>query len=148
MRTGFLALVLTLVVAAPVAAQTSAGSTAGDPGAGYLVAGRRDPFMALVRPKPAPVGRAPVALGPPRTGLAGLALADVTVRGVLRAGDTMMAILEGPNKKSFNAKLDAKLADATVKAIDPQGVVFVIRPDGASPVEIRKALRSAAEVIR
>jgi len=147
-RTGFLVLVLGLMVAAPAAAQTSARSTAGDPATGYATAGRRDPFLTLVRPRIPPPTVGPMAPARPRAGLAALSLADVTVRGVLRAGDTMMAILEGPDKKSFNAKLEDQLADASVKTIDAQGVVFVIRPDGASPVEIRKALRSAAEVIR
>jgi len=149
-RTGILVLVLTVAATVPAAAQTAAGTAVGSAsaGSGYETAGRRDPFMTLVaprRPAPRSVPAPPLR---PRAGLAALALADVSVRGVLRAGDVMMAILEGPDKKSFNAKVDDKLADASIKAIDAQGVVFVVRPDGASPVEVRKALRSAAEVIR
>lgn len=149
MRTGILALVLTVAATVPAAAQTAVGTAVGSAaGSGYETAGRRDPFMALVRPRVLPTTLAPAPLVRPRAGLAGLALADINVRGVLRAGDVMMAILEGPDKKSFNAKVDDKLADASIKTIDAQGVIFVVRPDGASPVEVRKALRSAAEVIR
>jgi hypothetical protein len=150
MRTGATVLVLVSLAVAPAAAQNPTGTiTVGNAG-GYDIAGRRDPFVTLVAPRRPVVGPNRGASVPmrPRTGLAALSLADVTVRGVLRAGDRMLAILEGPDKQSFNASLDDKLADASVKLIDPQGVVFVVHPDGASPVEIRKALRSAAEVIR
>lgn len=149
MRTEALVFVLLSCVAVPAAAQTPV-TTVGNTGGGYDTAGRRDPFVTLVAPRRPPVNAPPSSALPtrPRSGLAALSLADVSVRGVLKAGDKMMAILEGPDKQSFNAQLDDKLADASVKLIDQQGVVFVVRPDGASPVEVRKALRSAAEVIR
>jgi len=149
MRTGALALVLLSLAVLPAAAQTAPPTTTVGNVGGYETASRRDPFLTLVAPRRPVVGPARSAAPTrPRTGLAALSLADVNVRGVLKAGDRIMAILEGPDKQSFNAEPDAKLADATVKSIDPLGVVFVVRPDGANPVEIRKALRSAAEVIR
>jgi Tfp pilus assembly protein PilP len=150
MRTGALALVLLAVTAVPAAAQTTPTTTVGAVASGYDTAGRRDPFVTLVAPR-RPIMAPNRSVAPPMrpaTGLAALSLADVNVRGVLRAGDMVMAILEGPNKKAFNVKADDKLADATVKSIDEGGVVFVVRPDGTNPVEVRKALRSAAEVIR
>lgn len=148
MRTGSIVFVLLVCAAGSAAAQTPVTRVETAAG-GYDMAGRRDPFVTLVTPR-RPSVNAPSSAVPmrPRTGLAALSLADVSVRGVLKSGDRMMAILEGPNKQSFNAQLDDKLADASVKLIDQQGVVFVVRPDGTSPVEIRKALRSAAEVIR
>jgi Tfp pilus assembly protein PilP len=150
MRTAALAFVLSALVALPAAAQTPTTTTTGTVASGYETAGRRDPFLTLVAPRrpirpPNPSASLPTR---PATGLAALSLADVNVRGVLKAGELVMAILEGPNKKAFNVKADDKLADATVKSIDEAGVVFVVRPDGTNPVEIRKALRSAAEVIR
>jgi hypothetical protein len=150
-KTGILTLVFTVATAAGAAAQTAAGSTgsATTSSSGYDSAGRRDPFVTLVRPpersRPAPTPANPLR---PPVGLGSVALADVNVRGILRAGDVMMAILEGPDKKSYNAKISDELADATIKSIDAQGVVFVVHPDGTSPVDVRKALRSAAEVIR
>lgn len=149
MRTAVFVLMLLALAVVPAAAQTPVTTTTGT-ASGYDASGRRDPFMTLVAPRRAIVAPPPGADLPtrPKTGLAALSLADVSVRGVLKAGDRIMAILEGPNKQSFNAEVDAHLADARVKSIDELGVVFVVRPDGTNPVEVRKALRSAAEVIR
>ena len=67
---------------------------------------------------------------------------------VVRHGDQMLAIAEGPDDRSFVLHLKDRLFDAEVKSIDAQGVVFVELVDGATgraPREIRKALRPAAE---
>jgi Tfp pilus assembly protein PilP len=149
MRTGTLVLVL-LALAAPAAAQTPIPTAAGVVASGYDTSGRRDPFLTLVASR-RPIARPTTPVGPPArpaTGLAALSISDINVRGVLKAGDLLMAVVEGPNKKSFTVKAGDKLSDATVQSIDQLGVVFVVRPDGTNPVEIRKALRSAAEVIR
>ena len=95
------------------------------------------------------VGPAPSALMRPRTGLAALALADISITGLTKAGDKMLAILTSPDRQSFVLHVNDQLLDARVKAIDQQGVVFVQQVEGGGkPLEIRKALRAAAEVIR
>lgn len=155
MKIALLALTAALLTAAPAAAQIPAaaniplGTRVGDsaPASIYDSAGRRDPFVTLVAPRRptgsgSPVGRA-------RTGLASLVLADVSINGLSRIGKTMMAILEGPNKTSFTAKVGDRIADAQIKSIDAQGVVFVeMYEGGGRGQEIRKALRSTAEGIR
>lgn len=131
-----------------VGAQVRIGARVGDPAAGgYDSAGRRDPFVTLIAPRrTSPVPQQ--TLMRPRTGLAALALADVSITGLTRAGDTMFAILTGPDKQSFVLHVSDRLLDAAVKSIDQQGVVFVQQIEGGKPQEIRKALRAAAEVIR
>jgi hypothetical protein len=144
--------VLTLAVtaASPAFAQIPVGTRVGDvviPG-GYDSGGRRDPFTSLIAPKrPAP-GQ---ITGRLMTGLKSFALADVTVTGVARLGSQWMAILENADKQSYVARVKDTLSDATIKTIDAQGVVFVeaFQPGStARPQEVRKLLRSLAEVNR
>jgi hypothetical protein len=162
-----LVMVLVLGTAAPVLAQTPEsaasapaalpnmavpaaiplGSRVGEIPTTYEEGGRRDPFSSLVvkRTSAGVMG----AIGRPRTGLASIALADVSVRGIVRSGSVMMAVLEGPNKRSFIAKTKDLLLDATVSSIDPAGVVFAAVVDpGMAPNHVRKALRPAGEEVR
>lgn len=146
-------LVLTVAVtaASPAFAQIPVGTRVGDTPVlptGYDSGGRRDPFTSLIAPKrPAP-GQ---ITGRLMTGLKSFALADVTVTGVARLGSQWMAILENADKQSYVARVKDALADATIKTIDAQGVVFVeaFQPGStARPQEVRKLLRSLAEVNR
>ena len=82
--------------------------------------------------------------GRPRSGLAAVSIADIVVRGITKAGMRMMAILEGPDRKSFAAKGQDTLLDGAIRGIDAGGVVFV---DQAGQ-EIRKTMRPIGEVIR
>jgi hypothetical protein len=133
-------------VAASVPASIPVGSRVGDVPTGYDDGGRRDPFASLIVPK-----RAVTAANDgtrARTGLAGVALNDVTIRGVIRAGTTMMAILEGPNKQSFTIRPKDRLFDATVVTVDADGVVFSQQADGLGSSQVRKSLRPAGEGIQ
>lgn len=139
--------------ASPAEAQIQVGTKVGEPApvmAGrYDSLGRRDPFVSLIAPRRAPTG-APSAPRASR-GLGSLILADITVTGVSRKGDVWMALVQGADRQSYVIKVRDKIADASVKAIDAQGVVFVdVSHPGstARPQETRKLLRSAAEVIR
>lgn len=149
MRTTILTLLLVAAGAAPAWAQLPVTARVVDPPAGYDTGGRRDPFVSLVVPRRPTGARLPE--GPRPTGLAGLSLVDAKVSGIVRAGDETMAILEGPDGKSFVVKAQARLLDAEVKSIDAAGVVFIERlagtPDGQER-EVRKPLRSVAEVIK
>lgn len=152
MKTRLVILTLTLTAAAPALAQIPVGTRVGDgPPAipsGYDSGGRRDPFTSLLAPKrplPGQLG------GRLMTGLKSFALADVTVTGVVRENSKWTAILENADKQSYVAKVKDALADATIKHIDSQGVVFVeaFQPGStARPQEVRKLLRSLAEVNR
>jgi hypothetical protein len=151
-KTRLFVLTLALTAASPALAQIPVGTRVGDapPGipSGYDSGGRRDPFTSLLAPKrplPGQLG------GRIMTGLKSFALADVTVTGVVRENNKWTAILENADKQSYVARVKDALADATIKNIDSQGVVFVeaFQPGStARPQEVRKVLRSLAEVNR
>ena len=109
--------------------------------------GRRDPFVSLVAKRNVATPNAPRT----GTGLASFFVADVVVTGVTVNGQVMFAILQGPDKQSYVAKVKDKLADGMVKSIDRAGVVLVefVEPGSfGKPREIRKLLHPADEVIR
>jgi hypothetical protein len=116
------------------------GTRVGVPVSGYDDGGRRDPFTALIAPKRA-TGPGGVTLRP-RSGLAGVALNDVTVSGVVRSGPTMLAILETSAKQSYVARANDRLLDASIAEIDAGGVTFA-PAEGAAGVPVRKNLRAA-----
>jgi hypothetical protein len=113
----------------------------------YEDGNRRDPFTSLVAQKATAAAPRPSS-GGPVSGISDLVLADVTVRGIVRSGPTMLAILEGPNRQSFVARPDQKLRDATVQSIDAGGVVFVEQAAGTRPMTVRKTLRPSGEDIQ
>ena len=121
------------------------GSRVGESPTTYDSGGRRDPFLSLIVPKRV---AALVEIGTrPRSGLQSIALADVSVKGIVKNGKQMIAILEGANKQSYVARVQDRLMDGAVKSIDNEGVVFVEAADpGMRPNEIRKTLRPAGEV--
>jgi hypothetical protein len=122
------------------------GARVGDSPSGYDAAGRRDPFMSLITTRRTASG-AGGGLAPRPQGLPALSLVDVRIAGILRMGDRFVAILEGPDKQSFNARPKDRLLDAVVKSIDATGVVFVEQSDGMGPGrEIRKPLRRAEDI--
>jgi hypothetical protein len=118
---------------------------------GYDDGGRRDPFVSLIVEKKAPTGP-PVATTRALTGLASLAVSDVTVKGIVHVGSKYMVTLEGPNHKSYTASPQDRLADGLVKAVDADGVVFEVQVTDAGGAvharDVRKMLHPAAEDIR
>ena len=130
---------------AAIPATIPIGTRVGEMLTGYVDGGRRDPFTTLVRPK----RTGPAMLdGKPKTGLAALALADVTVRGIVKAGPTMMATIETPSKQSFTARVKDRILDAVIKTIDANGVVFAEETGSGASVDVRKALRPTGEEVR
>jgi Pilus assembly protein, PilP len=90
-----------------------------DPGYVYDPAGRRDPFVSLV-------GRgSDTKPGAPRpSGLAGLLIGEVNVKGVLRDRSGFIAMLQGPDNKTYNVRVGDKLLDGSVKSITHEQVIF------------------------
>jgi hypothetical protein len=151
-KTRLIVLTCALTAAAPALAQIPVGTRVGEGvpviPSGYDSGGRRDPFASLIAPKRPLPGQ---LAGRLMTGLKSFALADVTVTGVVRENSKWTAILENADKQSYVARVKDQLADATIKQIDSQGVVFVeaFQPGStARPQEVRKMLRSLAEVNR
>lgn len=156
MTSRHLTLALLAVVAVPAIAQAQiqVGSRVGDAAtpSGYDDGGRRDPFVSLILTKKMIASGTQTNQLHPALGLASMSISDVVVTGVVRAGSKLTVILQGPDKQSYMAKLQDRLADGTVKSIDTEGVVFVAEQTDATGAvkghEVRKTLHSAAEVIR
>lgn len=109
----------------------------------YDAGGRRDPFTNLLGKGDEP------RLAPAKTGdgAAGLMVGEISVRGVLQSRNGLVAMVQGPNNKTYLVHQADKFADGVVKSITPQGLVIVQEVnDPLSLVkqrEIRKLLRSA-----
>ena len=90
-----------------------------DPGYVYEPAGRRDPFVSLV-------GRGTETKpGTPRPpGLGGLLIGEVNVKGVLRDKSGFIAMLRGPDNKTYNVRVGDRLLDGAVKSITQEQVIF------------------------
>jgi Tfp pilus assembly protein PilP len=110
----------------------------------YQADGRRDPFLSLT----ASVASASV----PTTraeGLAGLGVADLSIRGVMKSKGALIATVQGPDKRAYVVHQGDKFADGTVKAVTDDGLVIVQQVnDPLSLVkqrEVRKLLRSVED---
>jgi len=150
LKTVLLSAGLMFVFTSSAHAQIQVGTKVGEPRpvepGGYDSLGRRDPFVSLITPKKGATDMTPRA----SHGLTSFLLADVVVTGISRKGSEGMAILQGADRQSYVAKVNDKIADAIIKRIDAQGVVFLELPrpgDTQRPQETRKPLRSV-EVIR
>ena len=107
----------------------------------YQPEGRRDPFISVVG-----TGTEPRLPGKRADGAAGLTVAEISVRGVLQSRGTLLAMVQGPDKKTYVVHAGDKLMDGTIKSITSQGLIIV--QDVNDPLslvkqrEVRKPLRS------
>ena len=110
----------------------------------YQVEGRRDPFVSLI-------GRgADGKSGDARlTGLPGLQISEVMLKGILKDRSGFFALLQGPDNKTYQVRSGDKLLDGSVKSINGEAVIF--SQDVNDPLsvvkqrEITKRLRSTEE---
>jgi Tfp pilus assembly protein PilP len=153
---GALAVAVVTTAATPVVARQAAPAPGGaattaprPPGTGpqgytYNPEGRRDPFVSLVNR-----GTDQKTQSPRPDGLPGVSVSDVAIRGIVASNKTYMAMVQGPDKKTYIVRNGDKLYDATVKAVLADAVVFVQQvTDPLSLVkqrEIRKPLRPTEE---
>jgi Tfp pilus assembly protein PilP len=108
----------------------------------YQPDGRRDPFLSLVG-----TGSDPRSSSSRKTeGPAGMTLAEISVRGIMQSRGTLVAMIQGPDNKTYIVHQGDKLLDGIIKTITPQGLIVVQEVnDPLSLVkqrEIRKLLRS------
>lgn len=107
----------------------------------YDPAGRRDPFLNLLN-SGAETSRMPSG----REGAAGFSVAEISVRGVLQSRGGLIAMVKGPDNKTYVVHTGDKLLDGTIKSITPQGLIIL--QDVNDPLslvkqrEVRKMLRS------
>ena len=133
--------------AAPPSAAPAGGPSAAKPAeAGapfsYNPEGRRDPFLSLIGK-----GSDPKTTGARPAGVPGLLINEVSVKGIVRNSAGFVAMIQGPDNKTYVVKAGDRLMDGTVKSIVQDAVVF--SQDVNDPLslvkqkEIRKSLRSA-----
>ena len=150
MRTVFL-VCFSCALAATAAAQSAAPAVATATPApttpdnySYQPDGRRDPFVGLLGGPGSdarPVRRA--------EGAAGLAVGEISVRGVMVSHDRLVAMIQGPDNRTYVVHQGDQLSDGIVKSVTPQGLVVV--QNVSDPLstqkqrEVRKLLRSLEE---
>ena len=127
--------------AAPAQAETAPAAG----GFSYDPAGRRDPFVSMIRrgadPQRQPTARAP--------GLAGLETAEVTLKGTVAGREGFVAILQGSDKKTYIVREGERLADGTVRTITQSSMVIVQQVNDPlsrdTQREVRKMLHQIEE---
>lgn len=114
----------------------------------YTQGGRRDPFMTLTSPK-GPIQQLDPNSRP--AGAAGIAVDELTVRGILLSNGAFVAMVSGAAGKAqtFSVKAGSKLLDGVVRAIDARSIVIVQQVSDPLSLqkqrEVRKFLRTQEE---
>jgi Tfp pilus assembly protein PilP len=107
--------------------------------------GRRDPFLNLLG-----TGSESKPASRKGEGPSGIAVADISVRGVMQSQGGLVAMIQGPDSKTYIIHQGDKLLDGTVKTITPQGLIIMQEVnDPLSLVkqrEVRKLLRGLEDV--
>lgn len=125
-------------------APVEAAAQAPQPAFTYDPAGRRDPFVSL-----AGRGSNAESTGERPSGVAGLLINEVSLRGIMKERNGFIALVQGPDKKTYAVRQGQRLFDGTVKSITEDTVVF--SQDVNDPLslvkqrEVRKTLRSGEE---
>ena len=105
----------------------------------YEPTGRRDPFITLLG---SGSDKGQVKKG---EGAAGMTVAEITVRGVLQSRGALLAMVQGPDKKTYIVHPGDRLLDGLIKSINGQGLVIEQEVNDPLSVvkqrEVRKLLR-------
>jgi hypothetical protein len=80
---------------------------------------RRDPFVSLLKPI-----ESQTAKGPKRPGIEGFLVQEVSLKGIVKDPKGFIAMLLGPDGKSYFVKVGQKVYDGEVTAIDATSVTF------------------------
>jgi Tfp pilus assembly protein PilP len=108
----------------------------------YKPDGRRDPFMGMF----AAAGTDARATAKRGDGIGAFSVNEISVRGVMQSRSSLVAMIKGPDNKTYLIHQGDKLADGVVKTVTPQGLVVL--QDISDPLsaqkqrEVRKLLRS------
>src|SRR2546427_1159258 len=87
----------------------------------YSPQGRRDPFLNLLGTGSEPTSTA----GRRGEGPGGMTTAEISVRGILQSRGALVAMITGPDGKTYVVHQGDKLADGTIKSITPQGLIII-----------------------
>jgi Tfp pilus assembly protein PilP len=110
----------------------------------YNPDGRRDPFVNLLTrgSEPGPASRR-------GDGLGNLAVEDLSLRGIVASRGGFVAVVQGPDSKTFIVHANDRLLNGSVKAITAQDMIVVQDVDDPLSIvkqrEVRKSLRTVDE---
>ena len=126
----------------PVAAQPQRPPAEVPESYSYQPEGRRDPFLNLLG-----TGVEPTTPGPRKgDGPAGMMVADISVRGIMQSKGGLIAMVQGPDNKTYIVRQGDRFLDGKIKTVTPQGLIIIQEVnDPLSLVkqrEIRKLLRT------
>lgn len=109
----------------------------------YNAGGRRDPFVSLLQRGADTQARTRAS------GLAGLATAEVSLRGTLRSQGSFVGMLQGIDGKTYIVRAGDKLADGTIRSISADDMVILQQVSDPLALEkqreVRKTLRQTEE---
>ena len=107
----------------------------------YRSEGRRDPFLNLIG-----TGTDAKVTSRKGEGPGGLTVGEISVRGIMQSRGALVAMIQGPDNKTYIVHQGDKLLDGTIKSITPQGLVVVQEVNDPLSLikqrEVRKLLRS------
>jgi type IV pilus assembly protein PilP len=110
----------------------------------YQPDGRRDPFLSLLG-----TGAQTAVAGKRGEGAAGLTVSEIVVRGIVESRGKLIAMVSGPDNKTYIVHPGDKLVDGTIRTITNQGIVITQEvTDPLSLVkqrDVRKLLRSVEQ---
>jgi Tfp pilus assembly protein PilP len=110
----------------------------------YNPEGRRDPFVSLLRR-----GAETTPTGKRAAGLAGLATAEVSLRGTLKSQSGFVGIVQGVDSKTYIVRAGDKLSDGSVRTITADSMVILQQVNDPLSLEkeheVRKLLRQTVE---
>ncbi|MEO5898250.1 MAG: pilus assembly protein PilP [Vicinamibacterales bacterium] len=130
--------------APPAVTRGAAAVPMAQPAYSYQPEGRRDPFISLVGR-----GSDPASAGARPSGLPGLLIDELSIKGIISDRSGFVAMIQGPDNKTYLVRPGEKLMDGSVKSITGDSVVFAQDvSDPLSTVRQRervKKLRSSEE---
>lgn len=161
MRITALTVVGAVLAATPVAGQTPAPGAAApaavatpapkvpplEPqGYDYNPAGRRDPFISLVRRTTQAAG---TSANPRPTGLGGLSIEQVRMTGVVKGRQGFSAIVKGVDNRTYYVKAGDEFYDGKVRAVTADAMFLIQNVNDPLSVaktrEIKRLLRPEQE---
>jgi Tfp pilus assembly protein PilP len=113
----------------------------------YNPEGRRDPFVSLLRR--ATEARARQGKLPASGGLSGFLVSEITLKGIMQSRGDHVALVAGPDAKTYLVRVNDRLLDGSVKAITADTLVCL--QDVNDPLsltkqrEVRMTLRAVTD---
>lgn len=115
------------------------------PAYNYPAEGRRDPFVSLLNR-----GTEGRQAGKRAEGLAGLLVGEITLKGIMQSRGEYVALVQGPDNKTYPARPNDRLFDGRIKGITADAVVILQEVNDPLSLtkqrEVKKSLRGLDEV--